>query len=115
MGVVYYANYFVWFEIARTEYLRALGISYRQIEEKGLYLMVISAGCRYKSPAQYDDLVTIETWISDIKNSSLKFDYKILLGERPIATGDSVHVFTDRARKPKRVPEEIRKAVATSN
>lgn len=112
MGVVYYANYLVWFEIARTEYLRAAGISYRELESKGVYLMVAEARCKYKSPARYDDLVTAKTWISQMKNSSLKFDYELFVGDRLIASGDSVHVFTNKSHKPVRIPDEI-KALAT--
>ncbi len=108
MGVVYYANYLVWFEVARTEYLRREELSYRKMEEDGMYLMVASASCQYKSPARYDDVVKVETWIPEIKNSSLKFEYKISLGERLIATGESVHVFTNKSGRPLRVPEEIR-------
>lgn len=108
MGVVYYANYFVWFEVARTEYLRSAGISYRKLEEKGSYLMVASATCQYKSPARYDDIVRIQTWIPKIKNSSLQFEHKLFIGDKLIATGESVHVFTNSNGRPVRVPEEIR-------
>lgn len=107
MGVVYYANYLVWFEIARTEYFRALGISYKQLEERGWYLMVASASCQYRYPARYDDVVTIESWIPELKNSSMKFGYKLKVGERLIATGDSTHVFTDKSGKPMRIPKEV--------
>ena len=108
MGVVYYANYFIWFEVARTEYLRSAGISYRQLEEKGMYLMVAGASCQYKSPAKYDDVVRIQTWISKMKNSSLDFAHKLYIGDRLIATGESVHVFTNRVGRPIRLPKEIR-------
>jgi len=108
MGVVYYANYLVWFEVARTEYLRSMGLVYRKLEDKGIYLMVASVSCKYKSPAKYDETVTIETWIEDIKNTSLRFVYKLSVGERMIATGDSVHVFTDKNKKPVRIPAEIK-------
>jgi len=108
MGVVYYANYLVWFEVARTEYLRSMGLVYKKLEEKGIYLMVASVSCKYKSPAKYDDTVTVETWIEDVKNTSLRFVYKLSVGERVIATGDSVHVFTDKNKKPVRIPAEIK-------
>ncbi|MFA5143120.1 MAG: thioesterase family protein [Candidatus Omnitrophota bacterium] len=108
MGVVYYGNYLTWFEVARTEYLRALGLVYRELEEKGMYLMVAGVSCRYKSPARYDDLVRIETWVSGMKNSSMKFDYNLYVGGKLIATGDSVHVFTNKAARPIRIPEEVR-------
>ncbi len=110
MGVVYYANYFVWFEIARSEYFRSLGISYRELEKRGLYMMVASAACTYKAPAQYDDVVRIQAWITEVKNTSMKFEYRIFIGEKPIASGESGHVFTDKSRKPVRIPQEIRDA-----
>ena len=110
MGVVYYANYFVWFEVARTEYLRSRGISYRHLEDKGMYLMVASASCQYKYPARYDDIIRIQSWVSKLKNSSLTFEYKLFLEDRLAATGESVHVCTDRVGKPIRIPEELRDA-----
>ena len=108
MGVVYYANYLVWFEVARTEYLRVLGISYRELEKDGFYLMVAEVECKYKSPARYDDVVRIETWISEMKNSSLTFEYKLFADERLLATGSSAHVFTNKAGKPVRMPGAIK-------
>lgn len=108
MGVVYYANYLVWFEVVRTEYLRSMGVVYTELEKKGFYLMVANLSCQYKSPARYDDLVRIETWVPEIKNSSMKFAYKLFVGERLVATGDSVHVFTNKSGKPVRIPDEVR-------
>lgn len=107
MGVVYYSNYFVWFEVARTEYLRSAGVSYRHLEEKGLYMMVAEATCRYKAPARYDDIVKIHTWIPRMKNSSLEFSHKMFVGDKLIASGDSVHVFTNRSGRPVRIPKEV--------
>lgn len=107
MGVVYYANYFIWLEVARTEYLRSAGVSYRHLEERGMYLMVASASCQYKAPARYDDVVRMQTWIPKIKNSSLDFAHKLYIGDRLIATAESVHVFTNKIGKPIRIPKEI--------
>jgi acyl-CoA thioester hydrolase len=109
MGVVYYANYLVWFEVARTEYLRSFRISYRELEGKGLYLMVVSASCQYKYPARYDDIVTVQSRITAMKNSSLTFEYNALIGDRLIATGETTHVFTNKDGRPVRIPEDIRK------
>jgi len=108
MGVVYYANYLVWFEVARTEHFRSLGLVYRKLEEKGIYLMVASISCQYKSPARYDDIVKIKSWVPELKNSSFKFEYSLSVGERLIATGESIHVFTNEAGKPVRIPNEVR-------
>lgn len=113
MGVVYYANYLVWFEIARTEHFRSIGIVYRELEKKGMYLMVAGVSCRYRSPARYDDVVRIETWVPEVKNSSLKFEYKVFVGERLAATGESMHVFTDASCKPIRMPEDLKKLISS--
>lgn len=111
MGVVYYGNYFTWFEVARTEYFRSLGLIYRDMEANGFYMMVAGTSCRYKAPAKYDDIVTIKSTIPEIKNSSMKFEYKLFVDGKLIATGDSVHVFTNKAAKPVRMPEDVRKAL----
>jgi acyl-CoA thioester hydrolase len=114
MSVVYYANYFVWLETARTEFLRSLGIDYRSIEkEKQLALPVIEAYCRYKSPAQYDDIVEIKTKVSQLKNSSLRFDYSLINKESGelLAEAYTTHVFINNQRRPVRIPEKIREAL----
>jgi len=108
MGVVYYANYLVWFEVARTEFLRSMGLVYRDLEDKGYYLMVAAISCKYISPARYDDVVRAETWIEEMKHSSLKFCYKLSVNEKVVATGDSIHVFTNKSGRPVRIPKEIK-------
>ena len=78
MGVVYYANYLVWFEVARTEHFRAKGIEYRKIEdEEKLYIPVIEACCRYKAPLKYDDLVTVTSKVTDAGSSRITFEYEV--------------------------------------
>ncbi len=112
MGVVYYAKYLVWFEVARTEFFRATGLSYRRLEEKdGLRLMLVDAQCSYKSPATYDDLITIETDITDMKNTSLSFSYTIYRERVLIATGATSHVFTNAEGRPVKIPERVREAL----
>ena len=111
MGVVYYANYFVWLEVARTEFLRSLGIDYRNIEkEKQLALPVVEAYCRYKAPARYDEVIVIKTKISQVKNSTLRFDYKLINKENNelLAEAYTTHVFIDKERRPVRIPQQIR-------
>jgi acyl-CoA thioester hydrolase len=112
MGVVYYANYFIWFEVARAEHMRSLGMPYSQIEEKGIYMMVASASCRYRSPARYDDIVRIETRIPEVRNSSLKFEYALYVAGRLIATGESVHVMTNKKGRPIRLPPHMKDALS---
>jgi acyl-CoA thioester hydrolase len=104
MGIVYYANYLVWFEIGRVELLRSLGFSYSQLEsEHGRILPVIEATCRYRSPARYDDRILIEARPALLRGPVLKFAYAIYRKpnqegkERELlAEGETVHVVCDR-------------------
>jgi len=112
MGIAYYGKYFVWFEVARTEFFRKIGLSYRRMEEeRKVHFMVVGAQCTYKSPVTYDDSITIETGIKDMRNTSLTFSYTIKKGSTLVALGETVHVFTNMDRKPIKIPEEVRKAL----
>jgi acyl-CoA thioester hydrolase len=123
MGVVYYANYLVWFEIGRVEVLRTLGLEYRRLEiEHQCILPVVEATCRYRSPARYDDQILIETWPSLLRGPVLKFAYKILRkasdseeGAEPtlLAEGETVHVVCDGQMNRKALPEEYAAALRT--
>jgi acyl-CoA thioester hydrolase len=110
MGVVYYANYFVWFEIGRTDLLRAAGWSYREMERDGYSLPVVDAQCAYRQPACYDDLIEIRTTGALLSPVRLRFDYEVVrLGdETKLASGHTVHASLDAARRPRRLPETIR-------
>ncbi|HQP91741.1 MAG TPA: thioesterase family protein [Candidatus Omnitrophota bacterium] len=110
MGIVYYANYLVWFEVARTEYLLDEGLDYRDVESEGLFMAVVESHCAYKSPARYGDNVVIESWPSEVKNSSLKFNYKVLRKKDNalLAEGYTTHVLIDKDIKPRKIPEKIR-------
>jgi acyl-CoA thioester hydrolase len=93
MGVVYYANYLAWFEVARTELMRAMGTTYRQWEEEGFYLPVTEAGCRYHKPARYDDELELIARLS-LRGLIFHFDYEV---RRPadgicLATGWTEHI-----------------------
>ena len=77
MGYAYHANYFRWFEIGRTEMLRSLGASYKQIEANGIFLPVSETHCKFLSPAQYDDMLLIETALDPRVKGGIKFDYRI--------------------------------------
>ena len=118
MGVVYYANYLVWFEIGRVELLRALGLAYSQLEiDHQCILPVIEASCRYRAPARYDDEILIETRPSLLRGSVLKFAYRILRkapeGEEPtvLAEGETVHVVCDDQLNRKPLPEKYAAAL----
>jgi acyl-CoA thioester hydrolase len=113
MGVSYYANHFIWFEESRTEYFRALGILYTDLEAKGYFLPVLEAHCKYHSPTSYDDLIVVRTWISAVKKTSIRFSYEILNKKNGalVAEGYTVHVFANRSFKPVRIPEVIANTV----
>jgi acyl-CoA thioester hydrolase len=112
MGVVYYANYLVWFEVGRTELLRALGWTYREMEAAGYSLPVISVACQYHRPARYDDdleVVTTGAWLSPVR---LAFDYEILRGEARIVSGRTEHASLNPKGRPIRLPERVREYFA---
>jgi acyl-CoA thioester hydrolase len=114
MGVVYYANYFVWFEVARTDLLRSLGWSYREMEAAGVVLPVIEATCQYRRPARYDDEIEIRTNGRLMSPVRLEFDYEVhVQGERrPIAAGRTSHAAVTKAGKPCRLPVRVTEAFA---
>jgi acyl-CoA thioester hydrolase len=115
MGMVYYANYYVYFERGRTEWLREKGLEYRSLEEKGTYLPVIESSCRYRSPARYDDMLNVLTSVSEIGSCSLEFSYVITCMGKLIAEGKTKHPFVNRQMKPIRIPEEIQRILENKN
>jgi len=113
MGIVYYANYLVWFEIGRVELLRSMGLAYSQLEtDHQCILPVVEATCRYRSPARYDDEILIETRPSLLRGSVIKFAYRLLRkgpeGAEPtlLAEGETVHVVCDGQLNKKPLPPE---------
>ena len=111
MGVVYYANYFVWMEVARAELCRANGIRYRDMEsEGGILLAVAEAGCRYRAPARYDEEVVIRTSIEASNPRMVRFGYSMESVEtgKVLATGFTAHVFVNRDMRPVKLPEQYR-------
>ena len=113
MGVSYYANYFVWFEAARTEYFRALGLPYTECEKKGYFLPVVETGARYHAPSTYDDLVVVRTSGSELGKSSIRFEYRLVnkLTGTLLVEGFSEHVFVNKSLAPTRVPAEVKELV----
>lgn len=117
MGVVYYANYFVWFEIGRVELMRSLGFDYREIEEQAqCFLPVVEANCRYKAPARYDDLLTLETRVLNQRTSMIRFGYRLLRATEDaepalLAEGETVHVVVDRNMRKTPLPERFAEAL----
>jgi acyl-CoA thioester hydrolase len=109
MGVVYHANYFVWFEIGRAEICRAYGFAYRDMERHdGLYIIVAEARCRFKAPAKYDDEIEVRTCLRDVKKRVLVFGYEIyrMRDQQLLAEGETTHVVTDRDGRPSALPEK---------
>jgi acyl-CoA thioester hydrolase len=116
MGVVYYANYFVWCEIGRVEFFRQIGYDYKQMEiEDDCHLPVVESHCRYRAPARYDDEVAIETRVTALRSSVIKFAYRILRlnchGEQLLAEAETVHVTVDRSMQKRKLPEKYFRAI----
>ena len=114
MGVVYYANYLVWFEVARTDLLREAGWSYREMEADGYMLPVLEASCVYRQPARYDDEIDVKTTGTLVSAVRVKFVYDVV---RPaddvlLASGHTVHASIDRSGRPCRLPDRVRQLLA---
>jgi acyl-CoA thioester hydrolase len=111
MGVVYYANYLVWMEVARVEFCKALGFRYKDMEQDdGVLLAVVEAQCRYRYPARFDDEVIVETIVAEANSRLVAFQYEMLLAEggRKLASGSTRHMFCNREMEPVRLPAKYR-------
>ena len=102
---VHHANFLTYFEIGRTEMLRARGATYRQFEEAGLFLVVSEASCRYRAPAEYDDLLRVRTYVEKVGGASIQHGYEVIRGTTILATGSTVVVCVDREGRVRRLPE----------
>ncbi|MGD8395451.1 MAG: thioesterase family protein [Candidatus Eiseniibacteriota bacterium] len=110
MGVVYYANYLVWFEVARAEFCRQRGCRYADIErDTGSILVVTEARCRYRRPARYDDAIRLRCWVRDLRSRRLTFVYEILddASGALLAEGETVHHVVDPEGRPKSLPRHL--------
>jgi acyl-CoA thioester hydrolase len=112
MGVVYYANYLVWFEVARADLLRSLGWTYREMETAGVSLPVIEAHCTYRRPARYDDEIEVRTEGQMLSAVRMRFNYVVARGEDGVvsAAGHTVHAAVDSAGRPCRLPARVKQA-----
>jgi len=116
MGVIYYANYLVFFERGRTEFLRSLGMRYRDLEEQeGLFLPAMDAHVEYLHPGRYDDLIKVRTYVSELGGAHITFRYEISLSEtgQVIAKGSSKHATVNRSWRPVRIPAALRQLMAS--
>ena len=109
MGVVYYGNYPQYLELGRVEWLRAIGLTYKEMEAEGIMMPVVSLRIQYKKPALYDELITIRTKLKDLPSTKIEFDYEILneKGEL-LSTANTILVFVDaKTFRPIRCPEKV--------
>ncbi len=113
MGVVYYANYFIWMEIGRTELLRSTGVRYLDLEEKGYLLPVVKAFARYISPCYYDDEIKIQSTVTKLSGPRIRIDYKMFRKEKElICAGFTEHAFISKeTKKIVKPPENLTKNV----
>jgi len=107
MGVAYYANYLVWFEVGRAEFCRKRGFIYADLEKLGYRLAVTDAKCHYRNSARYDDLVIVRTRLKELNKRMISFGYQILRRDQEelIAEGETRHICLDSTNKPKSLPE----------
>jgi acyl-CoA thioester hydrolase len=111
MGVVYHGHYLVYFEQGRTELLRSLGATYRELEEAGTLLVVTEAGLRFHRPGRYDDELSVRTRLSAARGVRLRFDYEVHCEELHLASGHTVLAATDPSGRPRRLPEGLERIV----
>ena len=106
MGVAYYANYLIWFEVGRNQFCNDRGFSYRDMErETGLYLMVAEASCRYRTPARYEDELVVRTRIDEITRRTVVFGYEIARADgASVAVGETTHVLINQQGRPSTFP-----------
>ncbi len=108
MGLLHHANYFVYFEYARTELLRSRGITYREIEDAGHLLVIVDLGCKYKKPAYYDDLITIRTTVERVTHVKIVHKYEVLRDGVLLAEGHSTLACVDRDGRPQALPDTLK-------
>jgi acyl-CoA thioester hydrolase len=112
MGLVYYANYFIYFEIGRVEYMRQRGVAYKEMEiQDDSFIVVAEANCRYRRPARYDDQLRIRTRVAEVRRRTIRFAYEIVeTGSGTLlATGETLHVVCDSKGRPKALPDKYRR------
>ena len=112
MGVVYYGNYFVWFEVGRVEFLRQVGFNYRDMEQQdGCLIAVVDARCRYKAPARYDDEILVLTRMKHMRGPLIQFTYEVKRAADGLllAEGETTHIVVDSAMRTRTLPEKYAK------
>lgn len=107
MQRAYYGRYFEWFEAARSEFCRARGIRYMELEEAGLFLPILEATCRYRGAARYDDEVTIYVYVIELKRFKLRMGYRLSCEGREVAEGETLQMLINSEGKPRSFPKEV--------
>jgi acyl-CoA thioester hydrolase len=108
MGLLHHANYLVYFEQGRTELLRSLGVAYKDLEDQGYLLVITRAEVKYRSPARYDDLLTLKTSVARTTAVRIDHQYELLRDGQSIAEGSTTLACVDRAGRPQALPEFLR-------
>ena len=109
MGVAYYANHYIWMEVARVEFCKACGFNYRDMErEDGVFMAVAESACRYRAPAHFDDEIIVKTWIEQAnpRTVTIQYEMRLVEGDRILATGHTRHVFVNHQMQKARLPEK---------
>ena len=112
MGVVHHPRYLVYFEVARTAFMRDRGLPYAEVAAAGTHLAVIEAAARYLRPARYDDQLVVRTRCTEMGRTRLALAYEVLRGDELLATGSTRHAAIDDAGRPRRLPESVRRTLA---
>lgn len=107
MGVLHHGNYFTYFEMGRTELLRANGFDYRRVEEGGIFMVIVEISCRYRRPARYDDLLRLHTKLKRVTAAKIEHEYQLFRGDELLAEAKSVLACVDREGRLQRVPEWV--------
>jgi acyl-CoA thioester hydrolase len=113
MGIAYYGNYLRWFEIGRTEMIRSWGLPYKSFEDKGIFLPVSEAFCKFLAPAQYDDILLVKTTLDTELKAGMKFDYEVYNqeDEKLLTIGYTKHAFMDSQGRVVRPPKFLRELI----
>ncbi len=116
MGVVYHSEYLVWCEVGRTEFIRALGLPYAEMERRGAFLAVADASLRFHAPARYDDLVRVETTLTSLRSRAITFDYLIRHADSGtrLVSARTMLVSLDADGRPAPIPVDVRDLLASS-
>lgn len=108
MGLLHHANYAVYFEMGRTELLRAKGRSYRDVEDAGFFLVIVDLQCKFRQPARYDDLLTLRTTVAKVTHVKIVHEYRLFRDGVLLTEGRSTLACVDRDGKPQALPDQLR-------